>query len=157
MRNKEVEIVFGRLHPRPDTHEAVDFTVQYMQDELVWVVSSDDFVPLVMAMLFVFDEGIWIACIFSYASVCLVVWRMAGKLGAESANLQRLSFTAWNALGMLVGQSPLLRPRTVKVRALVFLWAWFCLHWTSIYTSILISVITTPPRSRMVRTRTKNK
>lgn len=157
LRNNEAEIVFGRLHPRPDIHEAVDFTVQYTQDELVWVVSSNDFIPFVMAMLFVFDNGIWIGCVLSYASVCLVVWRIAGKLRAESANLQRLSFIAWNALGMLVGQSPLLRPRTVKVRMLVFIWAWFCIHWTSVYTSILISVITKPPRNRMVRTYIHNK
>lgn len=150
IKNVDAEIVVGRIHPHEDAHKLTDFTIQYIQDDLVWIVSSTDFVPMALAMFLIFDKGIWIGCILSYIVLCFVVWRIAKKFETEFQANHKLSFVAWNALGMLMGQPATLKLHTIKIRILYFIWSWFCLLWTSAYTSILISVITTPQHYRMV-------
>lgn len=69
----------------------------------------------------------------------------------ERAAYKQIVWIALNTFGMMTGIGPSQSPRALAARILISVWATFCFHWICGYTTILISMITTPQYLRNVR------
>lgn len=156
--------------PREDYHQQLDFTVQYMnasilpsfpgpfnhyyyyrqQDDIVWVVPNADVLPFWIALFKIFNRNVWLASILCYVLTSAVIRAIAVFIPNERAEYKQMAWIAVNTFRMVTGTGPNQSPRALTARLLIFIWAVFGFYWTSSYTTILISMITTPQYLRNV-------
>lgn len=124
--------------------------VSFWQDVVIWVVSNSDIVPFWTAMFKIFSRNVWVASIFCYILTSVVI-RIIGKfIPNERIAYKQIAWIALSIFGMLTGTGPSQSPRAFAARILVFIWAVFSFYWISSFTTILISMITTPQYLRNV-------
>lgn len=85
-----------------------------------------------------------------YVLMSAVIWSIAKFIPNERAKYKQIAWIAVNTFRMMTGTGPNQSPRALTARVLIFFWAVFSFYWTSSYTTILISMITTPQYLRNV-------
>lgn len=146
LEEKRFDIAIGTISPTIWTHRKFDFTVQYMQDVVTWIVPSDDMMPQWIGLLLIFQPSAYVATfgllIFFWVVVSSMVRVFKWSFRREH-NIYRspISFL-FISVGILFSNIPNKFPRTTFLKYLLVIWSLFCLHWSTAYSGTLMSVLT---------------
>lgn len=75
--------------------------------------------------------------------VCCAIWMLGQYRDNESRSYKRFQDIIPIVAGIMLNNIPSQIPKTFRLRYVFVLWLFFCLNWTSAYTSSLITMITT--------------
>lgn len=146
LQDKRFDIAIGTISPTIWTHRKFDFTVQYMQDVVTWIVPSDNMIPQWVGLLLIFQPSAYAATfgllIFFWVVVSSIVrvfkWNFRREHKIYRAPISFLLIT----VGILFSNIPNKFPRTTFLKYLLVIWSLFCLHWSTAYSGTLMSVLT---------------
>lgn len=144
--DKRINLAIGTMAPTIDTHRMFDFSVQYTQDKATWVVPADAMMPQWLALLLVFQPSAYAATFallvfFCVASSTIVRVFRDNFRKEHQCYKNPVSFVIIT-IGILFSNIPAKFPKTKFLKYLLVIWLLFCLHWSTAYSSTLMSVLT---------------
>ncbi|XP_053678492.1 uncharacterized protein LOC128728865 [Anopheles nili] len=144
MRADECDIIAGGFNPDFDVHEDFGSTYLYLQDYYTWFVPAAGHDARWKLLLFIFEVSTWelFGCVL-LVSGC--VWRFVGQFLPESAAHRQLTTCFLNTWCVFLCVSAHNRPACHALRLFFMALTLYALNVTTIYTSLLITVLTNPP------------
>lgn len=141
---EKIDISIGGFTPNFKRHTVFDFSHQYMQEAITWIVPAPNVIPTWQSLFFVFDHSTWALFVVIYLIVAVVVWLLGRKrLATEEHYAYRYSRnTPLTVLAIMLGNNATPFPKTKVLRFIMIFWSFYCLHWFVAYNSSLISVLT---------------
>lgn len=100
--------------------------------------------PHWIGLIQLFDPSVWYASLFTYIFACVSVWTLGKFATSEYKIFVEPYDIVLTIARMMIGNSPSLCPRTIRLQIVIVLWSIFCLNWFSAYTTSLIAKITGP-------------
>uniref|UniRef100_A0A182N2R6 Uncharacterized protein n=1 Tax=Anopheles dirus TaxID=7168 RepID=A0A182N2R6_9DIPT len=151
MRADECDIIAGGFNPDFDVHEEFGATTLYLQDTHTWFVPKAGPDARWKLLLQIFEVTTWqlFGCVL-LISAC--VWRGVGQFLPESDAHRELSMCVLNTWCVFLCISCHNRPVCHALRLFFMALALYALNVTTIYTSILITILTNPPHAYQVDT-----
>uniref|UniRef100_A0A8W7PI74 Ionotropic glutamate receptor C-terminal domain-containing protein n=1 Tax=Anopheles coluzzii TaxID=1518534 RepID=A0A8W7PI74_ANOCL len=144
MRADECDIIAGGFSPDFDVHDAFGSTTLYLQDYYTWFVPAAGPDARWKLLVYIFEPTTWEA----FAGVLFVsalVWRLVAHYLPELAAHRELSMCFLNTWSVFLCISANNRPECNALRLLFMGLTLYALNVTTIYTSILITMLTNPP------------
>uniref|UniRef100_A0A182K458 Protein NDNF n=1 Tax=Anopheles christyi TaxID=43041 RepID=A0A182K458_9DIPT len=151
MRADECDIIAGGLSPDFDVHDEFGSTTLYMQDYYTWFVPAAGPDARWKLLLYIFEVSTWelFACVLFVSGL---VWRFVAHFLPECAAHRELSMCFLNTWCVFLCISANNRPECNALRMLFMGLTLYALNVTTIYTSILITMLTNPPLAYQVDT-----
>lgn len=150
LRDKKISVAIGTITPTIYTHRVFDFSVQYTQDKVTWVVPADDMMPQWISLLMVFQPSAYGATfallVFFCAAASTIVKQLKFHFRREHAIYRDPVSFLMITVGILFSNIPSRFPKTTFLKYLLFIWLLFCLHWSTAYNGNLMSVLTSTVR-----------
>ena len=87
----KADIAVGNLKPDLDRHIIFDYTVQYMHDATIQVVSVADIIPNWRKMFLVFTPTVWAASAIVYLLVSIIVY-LLGIVAMKNEQKEHVSY-----------------------------------------------------------------
>lgn len=122
--------------------------MNFFKDSTIWVVPVAQ-VPNWKKFFFIFTTNVWILSLLTYSIVSIVAYSLSikEKKGSIFTSLPGIllviySITINNSIGKF--------PKSTRFRVFLFLYALFALHWTTAYSSNLISLMTSPKYTQQI-------
>lgn len=140
-------IAVGTIKQNISLHKPFDYTVQYMQDEITWIVPVSQETYFSTA---IFRSYVLIASAAMHILIASVIYMIARLAVTERDQFKNVIEVVMLLWGMMVSV-PLPRPpKTGCIKVLIVMWAFFCLHWYSAFTTKLYSNLTQMKRRNQV-------
>lgn len=146
LTEKRIDIAIGTLSPTIEHHLKFDFSVQYTNDIITWIVPADQELPHWIGLLLVFQPTVYgvviLLLLFLWYSssrivhLCQYNFRMEHQYYTDSGTFLFVT------IGMLLSNGPHTFPRTRFLKTILIMWSLFAFYWNSAFSSTLISVIT---------------
>uniref|UniRef100_A0A182SUD3 Fibronectin type-III domain-containing protein n=1 Tax=Anopheles maculatus TaxID=74869 RepID=A0A182SUD3_9DIPT len=151
MRADECDIIAGGFNPDFDVHDEFGSTTLYLQDYYTWFVPAAGQDARWKLLLYIFEVSTWelFACVLF---VSALVWRSVAHFLPECDAHRELSMCFLNTWCVFLCISTNNRPACNALRLFFMGLTLYALNVTTIYTSILITVLTNPPRAYQVDT-----
>uniref|UniRef100_A0A182PMW1 Ionotropic glutamate receptor C-terminal domain-containing protein n=1 Tax=Anopheles epiroticus TaxID=199890 RepID=A0A182PMW1_9DIPT len=151
MRDDECDIIAGGFNPDFDVHDEFGSTTLYLQDYHTWYVPTAGPDARWKLLLYIFEVSTWelFACVLF---VSALVWRFVAHFLPESAAHRQLSICFLNTWCVFLCISANNRPECNALRMVFIGLTLYALNVTTIYTSILITMLTNPPLAYQVDT-----
>lgn len=113
--------------------------------DYVCVLAASEALPHWIGMVHIFQPLVWLNGVALCVSVCCII-RWSSKHDNNEKQFSKWPNIILNISGVMVNNIPKHMPSTPRIRFIYLLWLFFCLNWTSAYTSSLITMITTALR-----------
>lgn len=143
---RRFQIAIGTISPAIATHRIFDFSVQYTQDIVTWVVPSDNMMPQWVQLMMVFQPSAYGATfallLFFFASASTIIKVFRFNFRREVRCFREPVSFLFITIGVLFANNPNKFPRTTFLKCLLIMWLFFCLHWSTAYNGTLMSVLT---------------
>ncbi|XP_035788893.1 uncharacterized protein LOC118465092 [Anopheles albimanus] len=151
VRADECDIIAGGFNPDFDVHDEFGWTTVYLQDHYTWFVPRAGLEKRWKLLLYIFEMTTWeaFACV-AFLSAC--VWRCISQLVPEVPSHRQLALCLLNTWSTFLGISVHNRPHSHSLRLLFMAFTLYSLNATTIYTGLLINVITNPPLAHQIDT-----
>ncbi|XP_052888982.1 uncharacterized protein LOC128297392 [Anopheles moucheti] len=151
MRADECDIIAGGFNPDFDVHDEFGSTTLYLQDYHTWFVPVAGRDARWKLLLYIFEVRTWelFACVLFISGL---VWRSVAHFLPECAAHRELSMCFLNTWCVFLCISANNRPACNALRLFFMGLTLYALNVTTIYTSILITVLTNPPLAYQVDT-----
>uniref|UniRef100_A0A182Y9J1 Ionotropic glutamate receptor C-terminal domain-containing protein n=1 Tax=Anopheles stephensi TaxID=30069 RepID=A0A182Y9J1_ANOST len=151
MRADECDIIAGGFNPDFDVHDEFGSTTLYLQDYHTWFVPAAGPDARWKLLLYIFEASTWelFACVLVISAL---VWRSVAHFLPECDAHRELSMCFLNTWCVFLCISANNRPACNSLRLFFMALTLYALNVTTIYTSILITVLTNPPRAYQVDT-----
>lgn len=117
--------------------------ISFIQADYVWIVPRGELIPHWLGMLLIFQPTVWYSGFAFVGLVCIVIWLLAQCKVQEVPCYTRFKDISLIVIGIIMNNIPPKMPKTWRIRIVFILWLFFCINWTSAYTSSLITMITT--------------
>jgi Bacterial extracellular solute-binding proteins, family 3 len=151
LQNAETDIAFGTLAPNVHRHQNYDFSIQYFEDQIAWIVPVSEVTPKWQSLMLIFEPLAWFMSLLAYVCVAISMFALSKYFNKlETEVYTHLSGTFLVTWAILLGISLPRTARAIKLRAFVFLWAIFAIHWSTAYTTSLASTYATSYRNEEV-------
>ncbi|CAO1443385.1 unnamed protein product [Diamesa serratosioi] len=143
----QTDIAVGSLKPNLERHTVFDYTVQYMQDATVWVVSVADKIPNWRKIFLVFTPTVWAMSAIVYLLSSILVYFL-GLVALKNNQMEHALYRSFSGAffatyGVFMVNSTG-SARTIRLRSFLIFWSLFCIHWYTAYTTSLVSLMTSP-------------
>lgn len=144
---RKVDIMIGGLYDNEVSRKLLSTTIPYDSDEMTWCVQRSGLAPNWMNVFVVFDVMLWM-----WAIICMIVCAILLFICVQLENGKRQNFV-WAFLTTVcfsIGVYGHYEPRRGFVRVYVGGLLLYGMHFAAAYTSLLLSVLTTPRFERQV-------
>jgi hypothetical protein len=107
-------------------------------------VPASEIIPKWQSLMQIFEPSAWLMSFLAYLGVAFVIFALGKNFNnMETEVYTHLPGTFLVTWSILLGISLPITARSVKLRAFIFLWAIFAIHWSTAYTTSLTSTYTT--------------
>ncbi|KFB50009.1 AGAP011943-PA-like protein [Anopheles sinensis] len=149
MRADDCDIIAGGFNPDFDVHDEFGSTTPYLQDYHTWFVPMAGTDARWKLLVLIFDLKTWELFAFVLL-ISALAWRFVGQFLPEAAPHKQLAMCFLNTWCVFLCISSNNRPGCHALRIFFVALALYGLNVTTIYTSILFTILTDPPRAYQV-------
>ncbi|XP_052862875.1 uncharacterized protein LOC128269451 [Anopheles cruzii] len=151
MRADECDIIAGGFNPDFDVHDEFGATTLYLQDYHTWFVPAAGPEQRWKLLVYIVRFSTWqlFGCVLA---VTAIAWRSVAQFLPEAAPHRQLATCLLNTWCTFLGISVHNRPACHALRVLFMALTLYALNVTTIYTSLLIRVLTHPPVAHQLDT-----
>ena len=114
----------------------------FLQDDITWVVPESEALPEWQLLILIFQLYVWLVTTAAVVFIVITIQLSAKKSAKERPKYKRVSDVTFIIISMIVSNSTTNYPKSIRIRIILLIWAFFCLNWGASYTSILIKVLT---------------
>lgn len=148
LKLKQIDLAIGTISPAPETHAMFDFSVQYAQDQMTWIVPADEMLPKWLGIIMIYELPVWIAT-FAMLLLILCIMQLVIKCIPFNFKNEHNAYRNTDSLlfilfGILFMNVPTRTPNTTILKSVLMFWLLFCLLWSIAYNGLLKSVLTSP-------------
>lgn len=117
--------------------------IPMFQVDFAFVLAMPDALPQWRGMLQIFKPFVWLAGVALSTFTCMTIWLIAKRKTHENDSYRKIKNIVFIIVPSMFNAVPNVPPNSNLIRFIYVLWLFFCLNWTSAYTSSLFTMIST--------------
>jgi hypothetical protein len=134
------------------TYYRMDYSTSYKFTSISWFVTDPNYIPGWKIFFIVFPWSAWVLSVVAFLVVSVLYHVIETIIDGKpfDRNLKEVDFK--NFFSLNLGMSSVLDPTSAALRVLLCTWAFYGLHWTTEYNSILYMLLSHPPLEKEIST-----
>lgn len=152
LKNREADIAIGSFAATVMRNYYFDYVTYNIPESLTWCVPHAKNQKKWKKLLLVIPAELWFFTISIFLVVSICMWGLSNFENNDSSSYKIFSSCIQNTFSIFVNMAVKVQPKSFPVRILFIIWVFFSLHFSALYQTSLISILTKPKYEQQVTT-----